>query len=404
LDSHNAERYVAYDSASGQYYVKNEGDVQVGIPGPYGIAYSALTPRQTEASNLIVPGAISASHIAYGSMRMEPVFMILGQTAGTAAVQAIEGGTSVQQVNYGALAGRLREDGQVLNYGTATVNPPQVGTLREDFNYGPDASRIDVVSYTHGGWSEAWGGARDYLSKAVVLDNAPAYGIGEQLHYEAPGYDNSAAVGRLVSGGAGTAEGPTYSADVSGRGIRGGLGGTVWISALARIDSLGADQDALLWLDRDSTGNVDNSGDAFIGLRKGGIIQLRIGGTNNVFEASNTIYAAGQTHLLLARIGMDEQGKQDTISFWIDPDLMDLGAANLVASAGDWFGSRFDGIGLSIGAGGGAIDAIRISNVPDGFLQVTRVPEPGSMGLMALAGVAWLGRRNGGSRAKTKVA
>lgn len=93
MDSHNCQRLVVNGM------VKNEGDVQIGGFGPYPIAYRAIIPRAGECSNLLVPVCLSASHIAYGSIRMEPVFMALAQSAATAAVVAIDNGTSVQQAD-----------------------------------------------------------------------------------------------------------------------------------------------------------------------------------------------------------------------------------------------------------------------------------------------------------------
>jgi hypothetical protein len=108
MDSHNVQRYIEDGAA------RNEGDVQVGVPGPYPVSYRAITPRRSEATNLLVPVALSASHIAYGSIRMEPVFMILGQSAATAASLAIDGRGVVQDIPYAALRQRLLNDGQVL--------------------------------------------------------------------------------------------------------------------------------------------------------------------------------------------------------------------------------------------------------------------------------------------------
>ncbi len=110
MDSHNVQRYVDVDGN-----VRNEGDIQVNPGGPYPISYLALVPKPAEARNLLVPVCLSASHIAYGSIRMEPVFMILGQSAATAAVLAIEDDISVQQVSYARLRRQLLEDGQVLS-------------------------------------------------------------------------------------------------------------------------------------------------------------------------------------------------------------------------------------------------------------------------------------------------
>jgi hypothetical protein len=100
--------------------VQNEGDIGVSTKGPYQIAYGALTPKKGQAGNLLVPVCVSASHIAFGSIRMEPVFMILGQSAATAAALAIDGDTSVQDLDYSMLRSRLLNDGQILEFTTAT--------------------------------------------------------------------------------------------------------------------------------------------------------------------------------------------------------------------------------------------------------------------------------------------
>jgi hypothetical protein len=109
IDSHNVQRYVTPDGS-----VQNEGDIGVSTNGPYSIAYGAMVPRRGQADNLLVPVAVSSSHIAFGSIRMEPVFMVLGQSAATAAALAIDGGTSVQEVPYARLRERLLKDGQIL--------------------------------------------------------------------------------------------------------------------------------------------------------------------------------------------------------------------------------------------------------------------------------------------------
>ena len=109
MDSHNVQRYVTADGL-----VQNEGDIGVKPLRPYGIAFGSLKPRRQEVANLLVPVCVSASHIAYGSIRMEPVFMILGQSAATAAVLAIEEGVAVQDLEYDKLRDRLLADGQIL--------------------------------------------------------------------------------------------------------------------------------------------------------------------------------------------------------------------------------------------------------------------------------------------------
>ncbi|MDR1370435.1 MAG: FAD-dependent oxidoreductase [Dysgonamonadaceae bacterium] len=88
MDSHNCDRHVV--NVADLAMIKNEGNVEIGGFGPYPIAYRSITPKQSEVTNLLVPVCISASHIAYGSIRMEPVFMVLGQSAAIAAVLAID--------------------------------------------------------------------------------------------------------------------------------------------------------------------------------------------------------------------------------------------------------------------------------------------------------------------------
>ena len=109
LDSHNVQRYVKPDG-----YVQNEGDIGVHASQPYQISYGALVPKKEECENLLVPVCVSSTHIAFGSIRMEPVFMILGQSAAGAASLAIDKNISVQEVEYSALKQILEEAGQVL--------------------------------------------------------------------------------------------------------------------------------------------------------------------------------------------------------------------------------------------------------------------------------------------------
>jgi len=109
LDSHNVQRYVKPDG-----FVQNEGDIGVSPARPYRIAYGALCPKKGECENLLVPVCVSSSHIAFGTIRMEPVFMILGQSAATAAVQAIDNRCAVQNVDYAQLRARLLQDDQRL--------------------------------------------------------------------------------------------------------------------------------------------------------------------------------------------------------------------------------------------------------------------------------------------------
>lgn len=98
MDSHNCQRVVVVKD--GVPMVKNEGNVEVGGGLPYPISYRSLTPKRQDCTNLLVPVCLSASHIAYGSIRMEPVFMVLGQVSALAVVQAIHrGNCDVQDVD-----------------------------------------------------------------------------------------------------------------------------------------------------------------------------------------------------------------------------------------------------------------------------------------------------------------
>lgn len=110
MDSHNVRRIV---DARG--FVRNEGNIEVSPDRAYPISYDAIVPKRREATNLLVPVALSASHIAYGSIRMEPVFMILGQSAAVAASLAINGDVSVQDIDYKRLRKILLLEKQVLD-------------------------------------------------------------------------------------------------------------------------------------------------------------------------------------------------------------------------------------------------------------------------------------------------
>ena len=110
MDSHNTQRYVTKDG-----FARNEGDIQIGTR-PYPISYRSLRPKADQCTNLLVPVCLAASHISYGSIRMEPVFMVMGQSAATAAVHAIEEQTTVQGIDSEKLKIRLSKDSQVLDF------------------------------------------------------------------------------------------------------------------------------------------------------------------------------------------------------------------------------------------------------------------------------------------------
>ena len=111
MDSHNIQRYV-----TGEGYVQNEGDVGVHPGKPYKISYGSIIPKKEECTNLLVPVCVSSSHIAFGSIRMEPVFMILGQSAATAACMAIDRKEAVQDIDYSLLKEKLLSKNQILEF------------------------------------------------------------------------------------------------------------------------------------------------------------------------------------------------------------------------------------------------------------------------------------------------
>jgi choline dehydrogenase-like flavoprotein len=152
MDSHNCQRLVV--QVNGVTMVKNEGDVQVGGFGPYPIGYGALVPKRTECTNLLVPVCLSASHIAYGSIRMEPVFMVLGQTAAIAAVQAINAQVAIQEIN-------VNEVQKIL-----TSNPLLDGSKPEMLI---DDAQVELIEKT-GNWTEEKNKKGCYGSSVLIAN------------------------------------------------------------------------------------------------------------------------------------------------------------------------------------------------------------------------------------------
>ena len=112
MDSHQVKRYV---DANG--YVQNEGNVEAPVASPYPVSYRSIIPGNGECNNLLVPVCVSSTHIAYGSIRMDPVFMVLGQSAATAAAIAIDNKCGVRDISFEDLRARLIKDNQVLSAG-----------------------------------------------------------------------------------------------------------------------------------------------------------------------------------------------------------------------------------------------------------------------------------------------
>ena len=178
MDSHNVQRYVAKDE-NGRAYVLNEGDVQIGTGGPYPISYGAIVPKRSEVRNLLVPVAVSSSHIAYGSIRMEPVFMILGQSATTAASLALDGNMAVQDVPYETLKARLIADGQVLEWDGTVAG----GAMDIDSKKLPGVVVDDAKAKFTGEWLGS-SSAHPYVDVGYRHDNAEGQGK-KEARYEA---------------------------------------------------------------------------------------------------------------------------------------------------------------------------------------------------------------------------
>ena len=150
MDSHNVQRIIVDGK------VKNEGDVQKRVHAPFPISYRSIVPRKSEVKNLLVPVCLSASHIAFGSIRMEPVFMVLGQSAATAAVQAINENTAVQHINVPKLQKELRD------------NPLANGTLPELIIDNDDSNSVKIT----GDWMRVRGG---YGLDQLFDDDSPTF-------------------------------------------------------------------------------------------------------------------------------------------------------------------------------------------------------------------------------------
>ena len=167
MDSHNCQRIVV--ERDGKLMVKNEGDVQKGVSHPYPVSYRSLTPKREECVNLLVPVCLSASHIAYGSIRMEPVFMGMGQVAGLAAAMAGKG--DVQTIDVSKIQQVLREDPYLDG------KEPEI-IIDEDSEY--------IIGKDN--WKVVWGGGsygRSYLKfEGEPGDNHLEYSIPSNLDGE----------------------------------------------------------------------------------------------------------------------------------------------------------------------------------------------------------------------------
>jgi hypothetical protein len=118
-DSHNVQRVLLPDGS-----VRNEGDVQVPVR-PYEIAFGTMIPQRDQTDNLLVPVCLSASHVAYSSVRMEPQYMMIGQAAGDTAVLALRSGKSVADVSIPQLQQMLHAQGAILHLSERSSEGPE---------------------------------------------------------------------------------------------------------------------------------------------------------------------------------------------------------------------------------------------------------------------------------------
>jgi hypothetical protein len=163
IDSHNVQRYVTADG-----YVQNEGDIGVGIR-PYPIAYGSLVPKKGQSDNLFATICVSSSHIAYGSIRMEPVFMILGQSAATAAAIAIDDNLAVQDVPYAKLREQLLKGKQVLEHASSEGPVKTKGAIVSPASL-PGIVVDDDAATLIGNWKTS-GSAPSYIGSGYRHDN-----------------------------------------------------------------------------------------------------------------------------------------------------------------------------------------------------------------------------------------
>lgn len=203
MDSHNCQRIVKNGK------VENEGDVQVPPMKPYPVSYRSIIPKAAECDNLFVPVCLSSSHIAYGSIRMEPVFMVLGQSAATAAAIAIDDQVPVQKVNYEKLRARLVADKQVLDW---TGGGNNAGGKFVDPKSLPGIVLDDEQATKTGHWAESvsstWRVGKGYLHdnnaekgavSAVFTPDIPSAGDYEIVLFSAPNPNRASNVPVTVS-------------------------------------------------------------------------------------------------------------------------------------------------------------------------------------------------------------
>lgn len=243
--------------------------------------------------------------------------------------------------------------------------------VTEYFNdYGAAQTDLRNLGSATNGWSGAWTGGTN-------IDYIPS-----NLAYSAPGYSNAANESDGDNGRAIWETGNTLNG-VS-RSFAAGLSGTIWLTALAQNGTAGGE--SILWLD-----GAANSANA---LRLfGEYAQIRYNDSTDA--AVKQIFSAGVTHLYLAKLQVDYSGSFDSVEMWVDPNLtsgaLSIGAPLYSESGADVFGTQFDKISISFDNSGDSWDAIRISNTPTAFFDVTSsVPEASTASLILIGGCLML--------------
>ncbi len=255
----------------------------------------------------------------------------------------------------------------------------QAATITEYFNnYGTSDLAANGLGAAVGGWAGAWISGTNYAN----------YKANTALSYSGSGYTASLNQTDTNDGtlAAGSAAGV---GNVSFRSLSPAMTGTVWVSSLVSVAANG--KDILMAMDTSSINTNFVALRGSTGTDSGNTLKVPepvIKYNNGTDSGNNLTFAAGTTHLFLLKIVMNYSGTSDSVDFWVDPTLgasAPTSAAIYSKNVADVFGVDFGGVGFSFASGGGSVDAIRISNDTDGYVQVTGIPEP------ALGLLTWLG-------------
>ena len=355
IDSHGTSFFV---DANGKPHA--EGNIGVSTPQPYGISYSSLTPQESQASNLLVSSAISASRVGYGSIRMEPQYMMMGQAAGAAAVLALNGNTTVQQISYSALRTQLLADGARVNWPLSLV-----GVARTDFNDIPGTLPRSIQFQNSG---SNFFGPWDFTTTENVVAGNLTTSVGG---YNRP--QTGANPGKVFG---------TFNAyRQSGCPLEAPMSGTVWFSVLVN--------------NTDSTGVAGISFNPTTFSDAANVIEL-VGTTLRVTLANTTTNNVAalnlnNVHLLLGRLTIT--AGNDTLSLWADPASIANLSVPTFTNSNFNFLSGLSSLGIisyntSKSNAGGYLDALIVSNSSTASIDVTGVSVAGDFNLNGVVDAA----------------